>query len=271
MDALESPGLGAAENLLDELLPNLALGHRTLLLIGRCRVDYEGRASSRLGDGDRLVILKPDGSLLIHNPSGVKPVNWQPPGCEFGYRHERDRLVLVARRRKPDEVVQISFSSLSLVAAPRLEALAPLELTGTEFDIRDTLRAQPSLVEEGFRPWARERVTERGPVDLYGEDARGRRVIVEVKRTRAGLAEATQLWRYVEKERRKRDVDVRGILVAPDCSARARALLQDHRLEFKTVRWEAVRGAAERSVRRPQPDLRSFASLGASPVQTTKT
>ncbi|MGC8850083.1 MAG: endonuclease NucS, partial [Candidatus Bathyarchaeia archaeon] len=38
------------------------------IIIGCLSVDYYGRARSKLGFGERIVILKPDGALLIHRP-----------------------------------------------------------------------------------------------------------------------------------------------------------------------------------------------------------
>ena len=35
-------------------------------LVGECEVEYDGRASSHLPSGERLVILKPDGTMLVH-------------------------------------------------------------------------------------------------------------------------------------------------------------------------------------------------------------
>lgn len=255
--ALE-PTLQAGGAFLREHLPTLELNRRTLVLIGHCSVDYQGRAESRLEAGDRVVLVKADGTLLVHNPAGLKPVNWQPPGCSFSLTETPDRLALVAQRRRPVETVRITFDRIDLAGVIQLVDGQALQLRGTEFDIRDTLRARPELVEPGFVPWTRERLTERGPMDLYGEDAQGRRVVVEVKRTRAGLAEATQLWRYVEKEREKRGVDVRGILVAPAISARALLLLEEHGLEFKEVGVDTLAARSIPLETRGQPSLLAF-------------
>lgn len=266
MDALTGPDLEAAERFLATHLPSLALSSRCLLVVGECRVDYQGRAVSQLALGDRIVLVKPDGSLLIHGPEGFKPLNWQPPGCAYAARRDGAELVLEAVRRKPAEAVRVAFVRLDLVAAPRIAAAAPLNVQGTEFNIRDALRSRPEWVEPGFQPWAKERLTERGPMDLYGEDANGRRVVVEVKRTRAGIAEATQLWRYVEKERAKRGVPVRGILVAPACSDRALQLLGEHGLEFKPLRWEEILP----TMSRPARSETSLMEFGAVRAQITK-
>ena len=37
-----------------------------LIVVGCCSVEYVGRARSTLGWGERIVIVKPDGSVLVH-------------------------------------------------------------------------------------------------------------------------------------------------------------------------------------------------------------
>lgn len=258
MDILLRPGLSEAHAFLEERLRGGGPAAGLTLIVGRCRGSYAGRAASRLDQGDRVVMLKRDGSFLLHGPTGFKPINWQPPGARFEVALDGSELVLRAQRSRPSEIVEVRFSHVEAVGLAVLEDLAPLQVSGSEFDLRDLLRANPDLVEPGFRPWARERITDQGPMDLYGEDARGRRVVIEVKRVPAGLAEATQLWRYVEAERRRRPVAVRGILVAPRVSPRALQFLREHDLEFLRREWtdesslEARRGASR------QPSLHAF-------------
>lgn len=262
---LSRPDAHTLRDFLDTELASFSLAHRLIQVVGRCRVEYRGRAESTLDWGDRVVMLKPDGTLLIHNPAGLKPVNWQPPGCRFRAFLDQALVALEARRKRPAEVVQVMFDRVEMASSLPLQDGATLALTGTEFDVRDALRAHPGLVEEGFVPWARERQSERGPMDLYGEDRQGRRVVVEVKRTRAGIAEATQLWRYVEQERRKRSVDVRGILVAPAASERARLLLRDHGLEFREVSVSDLLGRQDVALGQDgQRDLLSFSAQSKS-------
>jgi endonuclease len=245
VELVSDPEPTEALSWLDAQLQGSVVRGRTILVVGSCRIQYKGRAESVLGHGDRVVLVKGDGTLLVHNPSGVKPVNWQPAGAVFAVEMDGEKVVLTAQRRRPPEIVRIAFTEVRLLMASELRDEASFELSGSEGDLRDTLLKNPGLLEEGFRPWARERVSERGPMDLYGEDAMGRRVVVELKRTRAGIAEATQLWRYVEKERAKRGVQVRGILAAPAFSKRCLLMLKEHDLEQRVVKWEQVRPAAQ--------------------------
>ncbi|RLG02887.1 MAG: hypothetical protein DRN54_03790 [Thaumarchaeota archaeon] len=44
-----------------------------VILVGLMEVYYEGRAASSLGAGERLLIVKQDGSMLVHRPMGYEP------------------------------------------------------------------------------------------------------------------------------------------------------------------------------------------------------
>ena len=204
---------------------------------GRCRVDYEGRAASELGDGDRHVMLKPDGTALVHTDEGQQPVNWQPPGCEHRCRVEDGALVVESRRRTPEEHLRIQFATITHVAAFDVSDPESLQLSGTEQDLKARILENPDAIEQGFRPLATERETPAGAVDVYGEDENGRTVVLELKRRRVGPDAVGQLSRYVDALRRDlhADADVRGILVAPSITERAAALLAEKDLEFVSL------------------------------------
>src|SRR5260370_33149150 len=52
------------------------------LVIARCSVDYVGRLSAHLPSALRLLIVKADGSVLVHSDGGsYKPLNWMSPPC----------------------------------------------------------------------------------------------------------------------------------------------------------------------------------------------
>jgi RecB family endonuclease NucS len=210
------------------------LGSRLVQLVGACTIEYQGRAKSQLASGERLVLVKPDGTLLVHTDEKVKPVNWQPPGTTTAVavtELEGDqRLLLTVERTSPDEIVRVAFGDVHLVAAFELEDVEELELLGTEKDLHELLRLHPDLLEEGFEPYDMELDRRRGPMDLYGHDVHGTRTVVEVKRRTAGIEEATQLARYVERERDKHD-EVRGLLAAPGVSDKAKRYLDDKDLE----------------------------------------
>ena len=54
------------------------------LVIAHCRVDYAGRLSAHLPLATRLLLVKADGSVLVHSDGGAyKPLNWMSPPCSL--------------------------------------------------------------------------------------------------------------------------------------------------------------------------------------------
>ncbi len=203
-------------------------------LFGRCTVDYEGRAASELGPGDRHVMLKPDGAALVHTDEGQQPVNWQPPGCDHAASADGDALIVESHRSTPEEYLAVHFSAVAHAVAYDVSDPESLELSGTEADLKERILEDPTLIEAGFRPLATERETPAGAVDIYGKDDSGRTVVLELKRRRVGPDAVGQLSRYVEALQRDlhADAEIRGVLVAPSVTERAEALLAENGLEF---------------------------------------
>ncbi|WP_206424943.1 endonuclease NucS [Halosimplex salinum] len=226
----ERPDHDAARDLVAEAIDTGAL----VTVVGRCTVDYEGRASSTLGPGERLVMLKPDGAALVHTDEGQQPVNWQPPDCDHEASLVDGHLRIESHRETPEEHLAVDFESVLEVSAYGLTDERDLSLQGTEEDLRQRILDDPALVETGFVPLATERGTPAGAVDIYGEDGDGRAVAVELKRRRVGPDAVGQLGRYVDAMERDlhADTEVRGILVAPSVTDRASRLLAERGLEF---------------------------------------
>lgn len=235
--------------------------HRSLVqVVGLCEVSYQGRAQSALSLGERLILLKPDGTLLVHTANRIKPVNWQPPGASFSAALRDGHVVLTSKRGAPEEVVAIALHDITALQAFQLKDDESLALLGTELDLAKLVHKMPHLVEEGFQVTARERENGRGPMDVVGVDAQGMRVVVELKRKAAGLKEAEQLRRYVERERAKGKV--RGILLAPAISDAARKYLRELDMECKVVDWEKVLPLMQRVLPAGQRTLGTWGPAG---------
>src|SRR5512142_260009 len=93
---------------------------RTLIVAGNCHVHYVGRATSTLEPGERLLIIKSDGSLLVHRPTGYEPVNWQPSGSIFHVQIKEEGLEVFGVRQKPRESVRVTFASIYMVSSLNL-------------------------------------------------------------------------------------------------------------------------------------------------------
>lgn len=231
MEVLANPELEVAE----KLIGNAIREKRPAILVGSCVVNYVGRAGSVLPEGERIVILKPDGSLLVHRKEKREPVNWNPPGCTASARLGKEGLRIISKRKRPKEVLLVLFKGLKLAASFELVDREELYLVGSERDLIDLIFENPGLIEDGFKPLEREKPTRYGMIDLYGVDRDGNGVVIEFKRGRAELAGVSQLERYVA-ELKERDGKVRGILVAPAITSSALKLLKECRLEYVRIR-----------------------------------
>ena len=208
---------------------------RTLVVAGNCHVHYMGRARSTLEHGERLLIIKEDGSLLVHRPTGYEPVNWQPAGSVFHVQEKVDELEIHGVRQKPRESVRVAFTSLYMVSALSLIDSGDFLLHATEDDMHRAILLKPELFEEGFKPISWEKKVEPGFVDLYGEDKNGKLVIIEVKRKTASKEAALQLAKYIEPIKAKVNREVRAVLIAPSLGKDVQRMLVTLGLEYKAL------------------------------------
>jgi len=208
---------------------------KTLLVIGNCWVHYLGRAKSKLEPGERILIIKEDGSVLVHRSVGYEPVNWQPPGCIFHVLAKNDVLEIRAVRRKPAESVKVYFDKIYMVSALSLVDSGRFSLYASEGDMQKAILLEPSLLEEGFKPISYEKKVEPGFVDVYGVDKSGKLVVAEIKRKTAGKGAALQLAKYIDAVKGRANREVRGILVAPNIAKDVQRLLATLGLEFKAL------------------------------------
>jgi RecB family endonuclease NucS len=112
---------------------------KTIILVGNCWVEYKGRANSKLEPGERFVIIKEDGSVLVHRPSGYEPVNWQPAGCKFQTIKRDNNLRIRATRLKPHESVNITFDLIFLVSTMSLVDSGNFFLHASESDMQKAI------------------------------------------------------------------------------------------------------------------------------------
>jgi len=228
---LEKPSLKEAESAVKGGVSR----HRTVILAGECTVEYDGRASSKLGPGDRVALLKPDGSALVHRPRDYGPVNWQPPGSIFRTRLRDDGLSVRVYRRKENESMEIVFTALTLVAALDLVDAAEFSLYASEREMQEAILFKPGILEEGFRPMSKEMPVDPGFIDIIGYDGENRLVVVELKRVKASKDAVSQLKKYMAVMDLDESRPVRAILVAPELAKGADKLLKEYGYEFKSL------------------------------------
>jgi RecB family endonuclease NucS len=220
------------------------------LLVARCEVAYSGRLSAFLPESTRLVMLKADGSVLVHaDAGGYKPLNWMTPPTVV---EERDGLLVVRKRAgKTEDRLEIRLLDVLSDVEHELDDEPGLEKDGVEAHLQEALASRPDALEPGLRLSRREWPTDIGPVDLVCRDAADGWVAVEVKRV--GTIEAVeQLSRYLERMREEPGLSsCRGLLAAEHVKPQARTLAETRGLGWVEVDLEVLRGERE-------PDLRLF-------------
>lgn len=226
-----NPSLSEAEAIIEKAL----MQRRILVVAGNCHVHYSGRARSTLESGERLLIIKEDGSLLVHRPVGYEPVNWQPAGSVFHVQTTEKSLEIHGVRQKPRESVQVIFDTILMVSALSLSDSGEFLLHATEEDMHRAILLKPELFEEGFKPISWEKKVEPGFVDIYGEDKNGKLVIIEVKRRTATKEAALQLAKYIEPIKSKINRELRAVLVAPSLGKDVQRILVTMGLEYKEL------------------------------------
>jgi endonuclease len=210
------------------------------LIVARCSVEYSGRLSARLPEALRLVMLKADGSVLVHaDAGGYKPLNWMTPPTVV---EEEDGRIVVRKLRGEDRLDIVLAEVVSDVTHPMDFDADQLEKDGVEADLQVLLAEAPEWCGEGFRLVRREWPTDIGPVDLMCRDDGDAWVAVEIKRV--GTIEAVeQLTRYVERIRLDPAMaGCRGVLAAQVVKPQARVLAEARGLDWVEVDLAELRG-----------------------------
>ena len=220
------------------------------LLVARCEVRYSGRLSAVLPEAVRLLILKADGSVLVHDDAGgFKPLNWMTAPTVV--EDEGDRLVV--RKAKTDDVLDIRLAEVLSDVVHDMGESAALQKDGVERDLQLELAAVPTALGEDLTLVKREWPTEVGPVDLMCKDAAGEWVAVEIKRigTIDAVEQLTRYLGFIRDDPAK--ACCRGILAAQTIKPQAVALAESRGIRCVEVDLALLRGERE-------PDLTLFAA-----------
>jgi len=214
------------------------------LLVARCEVHYTGRLTAFLPEAVRLLMLKSDGSVLVHADSGgYRPSNWMTPPTVI----EEEPGVIVVRKRagKSEDRLEIRIAEVISDLDVPMDEVAGLEKDGVERHLQEALAERPDWIEAELRLVRREWSTEIGPVDLMCRDCDDGWVAVEIKRL--GTIEAVeQLTRYLGFIRADPAKDgCRGVLAAQQFKPQAVTLAESRGIVCVEVDLELLRGERE--------------------------
>jgi hypothetical protein len=222
------------------------------LIVARCEISYSGRLATTLPMAVRLLVLKSDGSVMVHSDSGgYKPLNWMTPPTVIEFEGEPPARIEV-RKVKGDERLEIDIDEVLLDLDHAMGEAASLEKDGVERDLQELLAQAPQWCGEGFRLVRREWPTDIGPVDLMCRDAEEEWVAIEIKRI-ATIDAVEQLSRYLERIRLDPALrSCRGVLVAQQIKPQASVLAASRGIATVAVDLAVLRGERE-------PELTLFA------------
>jgi RecB family endonuclease NucS len=222
------------------------------LIVARCEVRYSGRLTAVLPMALRLLMLKSDGSVMVHaDTGGFKPQNWMTPPTVI--EEDEDRIVVRKFAGSTEDRLDIEIEEVLSDVTHDMGEAAALEKDGVEKHLQEALADAPEWCGEGFRLVRREWPTDIGPVDLMCRDGGDGWIAVEIKRV--GTIDAVeQLTRYLERIRLDPAMEAcRGVLAAEVVKPQARVLADARGIEWVEVDLAVVRG--ERV-----PDLVLFAA-----------
>ena len=132
------------------------------LIVARCEVVYTGRLNAVLPVSTRLLMLKSDGSVLVHADSGgYKPSNWMTAPTVI---EEQPGLMVVRKRAgATEDRLEIRIAEVISDVTHDMGEAAALEKEGVERELRDLLQLA------GGRPHphhGRDRKADRLRIDL---------------------------------------------------------------------------------------------------------
>ena len=220
------------------------------LVVAKCSVDYAGRLSAHLPLATRLLVVKADGSVLVHSDSlSYKPLNWMSPPCTISVLDpDLDQMDVgvvetwKVMQAKTADLLVISIHEIVHDSNHELGLDPGLQKDGVEAHLQKLLAEQIELVGDGARLVRREYMTAIGPVDILATDASGASIAIEIKR-RGDIDGVEQLCRYLELMNRDPLLaPVAGVFAAQEIKPQARTLAEDRGIRCLVLDYDAMRG-----------------------------
>jgi hypothetical protein len=220
------------------------------LVIATCSVDYDGRLTAHLPLATRLLLVKADGSVLVHSDGGsYKPLNWMSPPCAMAEVEpdeaeaaEGVTAVWVVQHAKSEDRLRVKIHEVHHDSAHELGVDPGLVKDGVEAHLQKLLAEHITTLGDGWTLTRREFMTPIGPVDILCKDGAGATVAIEIKR-RGDIDGVEQLTRYLELMNRDPHLaPVTGVFAAQQIKPQARTLAQDRGIRCVVLDYDALKG-----------------------------
>ncbi len=225
-----------------QLNKKLTEAKNMIILLGSCSGFFDGRIKSSISEGDRILIIKEDLTIILHDTKGVKPIQWQRSGVgPVAFVLSDNKLKMETYRPKTNESFFIIFSEIYHAITYDTQTKGDqATVIGDEKDFIKFLVNNPETIESGLKIIDYERETDVGFIDILAEDISKCFVVIEVKKQAANPSDAYQLKRYVEFFEKQRKQNIRGILVAPKFPKKVKKYLKNVKLEECAIPWQDI-------------------------------
>jgi len=219
-------------------------------VIATCSVDYDGRLTAHLPLATRLLLVKADGSVLVHCDGGsYKPLNWMSPPCAMAEVEpdeadaaEGVTAVWVVQHARSQDRLRVRIHEVHHDSAHELGVDPGLVKDGVEAHLQRLLAEHITTLGKGWTLTRREYMTPIGPVDILCKDGAGATVAIEIKR-RGDIDGVEQLTRYLELMNRDPHLaPVTGVFAAQQIKPQARTLAQDRGIRCVVLDYDALKG-----------------------------
>lgn len=207
------------------------------LIIATCSVNYDGRAKSTLATGKYLIIIKQDGSLLIHDNSKLKPKNYIGPKATI--IQEDDKIIATYKEEKIEIILENVENKLTIqnwdnnhISLTRSESDLRNKLCG---NIQEYLGVNPVEIIKEYQVSVD--VCSVGLIDVLVKDDKDTHHIVEVKRGQASLSACSQLYRYY-CEYKSVHTSVKGYICSPAITKSGLNLLEKYGLNYVKINFD---------------------------------
>lgn len=191
---------------------------KSFVLFAECSVKYEGRTRSTVLDGNRLIIKKPDNTLLIHKAKGIPPLN---------YNRSKDiqfvNNTIISNGKERIEILVIKIHSITYLDDWSFDNI---NLYGSESDYKKYLIKNMSKFID-YKEIIEEYDTGVGKIDLCVIDKNDYKHFIEIKRKRATINAVYQLLRYT-----KNSECYTGYIAAPSINQKAAVELEVYKFKF---------------------------------------
>jgi RecB family endonuclease NucS len=219
------------------------------LVVATCSVDYAGRLSAHLPVATRVIMVKADGSVLVHADGGsYKPLNWMSPPCTLKIADDEGTHTWTVVNKAGEQLI-ITLHEVHHDSDHELGVDPGLQKDGVEAHLQELLALHIETLGAGYRLVRREYMTAIGPVDILCKDERGQSVAVEIKR-RGEIDGVEQLTRYLELLNRDPLLSpVQGVFAAQEIKPQARTLALDRGIRCVVLDYDVLRGIDDPTLR----------------------